>query len=78
MTDEDFNVLRDYVRVGIYAAVLLDEIEHGAVTVEGGEDYLSQLYEDLYAFVGDAMATKKEQEERKKRSEQMKKSFNKS
>ena len=78
MTDEDFNVLRDYVRVGIYAAVLLDEIEHGAVTVEGGEDYLSQLYEDLYAFVGDAMATKKEREERKKRSEQMKKSFNKS
>ena len=83
MTDKDFEILRDYVRVGIYAAVLLDEIrafwdEHGAVTVEGGEDYLSPLYEDLYAFVGDAMATKKEQEERKKRSEQMKKSFNKS
>ena len=35
MTDNDFEILRDYVRVGIYAAVLLDEIrafwdEHGA------------------------------------------------
>lgn len=81
MTDNDFEILRDYVRVGIYAAVLLDEIrafwdEHGAVTVEGGEDYLMPLYEDLYAFVGDAMETKKQQEERKKRSDRMKEAFN--
>lgn len=58
MTDKDFNFMRDYVRVGIYAAVLLDEIrafwdEHGAViSPETGEDYLRPLYEDLYAFVG--------------------------
>lgn len=81
MTDNDFEILRDYVRVGIYAAVLLDEIrafwdEHGAViSSETGEDYLMPLYEDLYAFVGDAMETKKQQKERKKRSG-MKKAFN--
>lgn len=81
MTDNDFEILRDYVRVGIYAAVLLDEIrafwdEHGAViSPETGEDYLMPLYEDLYAFVGDAMETKKQQKERKKRSG-MKKAFN--
>lgn len=79
MTDKDFDVLRDYVRVGIYAAVLLDEIrafwdEHGAViSSETGEDYLMPLYEDLYALVGDTMETKKE---RKKRSNRMKKAFN--
>lgn len=78
MTDKDFNFMRDYVRVGIYAAVLLDEIrafwdEHGAViSSETGEDYLMPLYEDLYEFVGDAMETKKQQ----KRSDRMKKVFN--
>lgn len=78
MTDKDFNFMRDYVRVGIYAAVLLDEIrafwdEHGAViSSETGEDYLMPLYEDLYEFVGDAMETKKQQ----KRSDRMKKAFN--
>lgn len=77
MTDKDFNFMKDYVRVGIYAAVLLDEIrafwdEHGAViSPEMGEDYLMPLYEDLYAFVGDAMETKKQQ-----RSDRMKKAFN--
>lgn len=82
MTDKDFNFMRDYVRVGIYAAVLLDEIrafwdEHGAViSPETGEDYLMPLYEDLYEFVGDAMETKKQQKERKKRSDRMKKAFN--
>ena len=81
MTDKDFNFMRDYVRVGIYAAVLLDEIrafwdEHGAViSSETGEDYLMPLYEDLYAFVGDAMETK-QQKERKKRSDRLKKAFN--
>lgn len=81
MTDKDFNFMRDYVRVGIYAAVLLDEIrafwdEHGAViSPETGEDYLMPLYEDLYEFVGDAMETK-QQKERKKRSDRMKKAFN--
>lgn len=81
MTDKDFNFMRDYVRVGIYAAVLLDEIrafwdEHGAViSPETGEDYLRPLYEDLYAFVGDAMETKKQQKERKKRSTRLKKAF---
>ena len=78
MTDKDFDVLRDYVRVGIYAAVLLDEIrafwdEHGSmISPETGEDYLMPLYEDLYALVGDTMETKKE---RKKRSNRMKKAF---
>lgn len=78
MTDKDFNFMRDYVRVGIYAAVLLDEIrafwdEHGAViSSETGEDYLMPLYEDLYEFVGDAMETKKQQ----KRSDRLKKAFN--
>ena len=81
MTDKDFNFIRDYVRVGIYAAVLLDEIrafwdEHGAViSSETGEDYLMPLYEDLYEFVGDAMETKK-QKERKRRTDRMKKAFN--
>lgn len=81
MTDKDFNFMRDYVRVGIYAAVLLDEIrafwdEHGAViSSETGEDYLMPLYEDLYEFVGDAMETKK-QKERKRRTDRMKKAFN--
>ena len=81
MTDKDFNFMRDYVRVGIYAAVLLDEIrafwdEHGAViSSETGEDYLMPLYEDLYEFVGDAMETK-QKKERKKRSDRMKKAFN--
>lgn len=81
MTDNDFEILRDYVRVGIYAAVLLDEIrafwdEHGAViSSETGEDYLMPLYEDLYEFVGDAMETKK-QKERKRRTDRMKKAFN--
>lgn len=81
MTDKDFNFMRDYVRVGIYAAVLLDEIrafwdEHGAViSPETGEDYLMPLYEDLYEFVGDAMETK-QQKERKKRSNRLKKAFN--
>ena len=78
MTDKDFNFMRDYVRVGIYAAVLLNEIrafwdEHGAViSSETGEDYLMPLYEDLYEFVGDAMETKKQQ----KRSDRLKKAFN--
>lgn len=82
MTDKDFNFMRDYVRVGIYAAVLLDEIrafwdEHGAViSPETGEDYLMPLYEDLYEFVGNTMETKKQQKERKKRSDRMKKAFN--
>ncbi len=82
MTDKDFNFMRDYVRVGIYAAVLLDEIrafwdEHGAViSSETGEDYLMPLYEDLYEFVGDAMDTKKQQKERKRRTDRMKKAFN--
>lgn len=82
MTDKDFNFMRDYVRVGIYAAVLLDEIrafwdEHGSmISPETGEDYLMPLYEDLYEFVGDAMETKKQQKERKKRSDRMKKDFN--
>ena len=81
MTDKDFNFMRDYVRVGIYAAVLLDEIrafwdEHGVViSSETGEDYLMPLYEDLYEFVGDAMETKK-QKERKRRTDRMKKAFN--
>lgn len=79
MTDKEFNFMRDYVRVGIYAAVLLDEIrafwdEHGSmISPETGEDYLMPLYEDLYALVGDTMETKKE---RKKRSNRMKKAFN--
>ena len=82
MTDKDFNFMRDYVRVGIYAAVLLDEIrafwdEHGAViSSETGEDYLMPLYEDLYEVVGDAMDTKKQQKERKRRTDRMKKAFN--
>ena len=82
MTDKDFNFMRDYVRVGIYAAVLLDEIrafwdEHGAViSSETGEDYLMPLYEDLYEFVGDAIDTKKQQKERKRRTDRMKKAFN--